>query len=262
MKPMLFLFILISGGLTVVGQNTPAKFVAHRGASYLAPENTMASILLAWELGADAAECDIMLTRDNRIVLFHDQTTGRMTGTNLKIRDTDYAVLSQLTIKPGKHNTEKFDNERIPLLENILPTIPDDRLLVIEIKTGTEILPVLMPIIQQYSRLERLSFICFDLETIIETKKYFPSVPCYYLASFRQDIRRYFDVIVQSNLDGLNLRYKIISRNLTEKCRAAGLDVWCWTVNDPVTAARLIETGVTHITTDRPAWLKNQLSRD
>ena len=57
----LFLFVITAGA-----QHTTVEkeflYVAHRGASYLAPENTLASIQLAWELGADAAECDVMLT--------------------------------------------------------------------------------------------------------------------------------------------------------------------------------------------------------
>ena len=44
-----------------------------------------------------------------------------------------------------------------------------------------------------------------------------------------------------------------------EQCKAAGLDVWCWTVNDPETARKMKQMGVTAVTTDRPAWLKENL---
>ena len=51
--------------------------VAHRGASHVAPENTLAAYVLAWELLADAAECDVHLTSDGRVVVIHDPTSGR-----------------------------------------------------------------------------------------------------------------------------------------------------------------------------------------
>ena len=49
--------------------------VAHRGASYDAPENTLPAFKLAWEQGADAIEGDFFLTKDNQIVCIHDKTT-------------------------------------------------------------------------------------------------------------------------------------------------------------------------------------------
>ena len=48
------------------------EIIAHRGASYPAPENTVAASKLAWELGADAVEADIHLSRDNKIMCIHD----------------------------------------------------------------------------------------------------------------------------------------------------------------------------------------------
>ena len=67
-------FILISFVMNSFAQNT---FIAHRGASYLAPENTVASAKLAWELGADAVEVDVYLSKDNRVMVIHDKDTKR-----------------------------------------------------------------------------------------------------------------------------------------------------------------------------------------
>ena len=67
---IIFALLLVSGILAQDPTSTlNFSFVGHRGASYLAPENTLASIELAWELGADAAECDLMLTSDHRVIL-------------------------------------------------------------------------------------------------------------------------------------------------------------------------------------------------
>lgn len=237
----------------------PIIFIGHRGASYLAPENTLASLRLAWELGAEAAECDVMLTSDKEVVLFHDKNTKKLCGENHEVSETPWEVLNKLAIKLRETNLPEYQGESIPLLADVLEILPDDRMLVIEIKTGPEILPFLKEIIGQHWKSGKISFIAFDFETIRGAKILFPDVPCYYLSSFRSDVNKRMDALVESGLDGLDLRYPIIDEPLMERCKDAGLEVWCWTVNDAKTARKMKTMGVTAVTTDRPRWLKEQL---
>jgi len=237
----------------------PFLYVGHRGASYLAPENTLASIRLAWELGADGAECDVMLTSDQKVVLFHDDNTKKLTGQSFTIKEATWEELKTLIVIPRETNYPEYTHEHIPLLEDVLAYIPDDRMLVIEIKTGPEILPLLYEVIAQHWKRGKISFIAFDFETIKQTKDLYPEIPCYYLSSFKPDFNNHFDAIVESKLDGVDLRYNIIDHELVEKCNESGLDVWCWTVNEPDVALQMREAGVTAVTTDRPAWLKSSL---
>ncbi|NCB09561.1 MAG: glycerophosphodiester phosphodiesterase, partial [Bacteroidia bacterium] len=69
-----FTLIFILFVLTSFSQNT---IIAHRGASFDAPENTVASAKLGWEQGADAVEIDIYLSKDNRVMVIHDKDTKR-----------------------------------------------------------------------------------------------------------------------------------------------------------------------------------------
>jgi len=240
----------------------PLSYVGHRGASYLAPENTLASIQLAWELGADGAECDVMLTADQKVVVFHDKNTKKLTDENYAIKEATWEQLKPLTVIPRESNRPEYSHETIPLLEDLLATIPEDRMLVIEIKTGPEILPFLQKVIEKHWKRGNISFIAFNFETIRQTKTLYPDVPCYYLSSFRADLNKHMDTILEAKLDGVDLRYTIIDAKLMERCKASGLDVWCWTVNDPETARKMRELGVTAITTDRPAWLKVSLQTE
>jgi len=241
------------------GAAHPFAYVAHRGASYLAPENTLASIKLAWELGADGAECDVLLTADDRVVLFHDKSTRKLTGENLNIKESTWEQLKTLVIIPRESNRPEYTNETIPLLEDVLGTIPEDRMLVIEIKTGPEILPHLQKVITEHWKSGKISFIAFDFETIRQAKLLYPEVPCYYLSMLKPDFNKHFEAAIESGLDGFDLRHNIIDKDLMNRCRAAGLDVWCWTVNDPETAIKMKQLGVSAVTTDRPAWLKKSL---
>lgn len=257
---ILFTLLLISFQNVLHGQaETKLSFVAHRGASYLAPENTLASILLAWDLGADAAECDVMLTSDQQVILCHDKNTKKLTGESYVVSETPWEQLSQLHVKTRESHLPEYKNEKIPLLKDVLTTIPEDRMLVIEIKTGAKILPYLQACIASHWKRGKISFIAFDFETIVATKSLYPHVPCYYLSSFKKDAKKHFDLALEKGLDGMNLHHRLIRRSLVKKCNSAGLDVWCWTVNDPDTARKMENMGVSAITTDRPAWLKQQI---
>lgn len=257
-----YLPFLILTPLILLSQLLPAQsplFVGHRGASYLAPENTLASFELAWELGAAAAECDVMLTADQQVIVFHDKKGKRLTGTDFVVKETDYHEISDLPILLKDSNLEKYAGQTIPLLSEVLTTVPPDRTLVIEIKTGPEIMPYLKEVIAAHWKSGNIAFISFDFDAILAAKASYPEVPCYYLSVFKRDVDSKTEKIIAGGLDGVNLRYRIIDKNLVEKYNKAGLDVWCWTVNDTAEARELVKTGVSAITTDRPVWLKDQV---
>ena len=193
----------------------------------------------------------------------HDHIWGcnrkKLTGKNYDIKDTPWEQLKPLVIIPRETNMPEYKHETIPLLKDVLQAIPENRMLVIEIKTGPEILPYLKIVLDQHWNSGRISFIAFDFETIKQAKALYPEVPCYYLSMFKSDVNKQFDAAVESGLDGLDLRHAIIDQKLMDKCEEAGLDVWCWTVNDPKDARKMRSMGVTAVTTDRPAWLKKQM---
>ena len=72
--------------------------VAHRGASALAPENTLAAFNAALELGVEVIESDIRLTRDGALILGHDASLIRLTGRDERIADLDLATLQTITV--------------------------------------------------------------------------------------------------------------------------------------------------------------------
>ena len=90
------------------------EIMGHRGASYDAPENTMASFRLAWEQHADACELDVHLSKDQKVVVIHDKTTKRLAGVDKPVVDQTFDELRQLDV--GRWKNERFTNERIPLL--------------------------------------------------------------------------------------------------------------------------------------------------
>lgn len=234
-------------------------FIAHRGASYLAPENTVAAAKLAWELGADAVEIDIHLSSDKRTMVHHDHSTKRQTGVDLKIKETSSEELRKLDA--GSFKDEKYKGEKIPFLEEILETVPKGKTLVVEIKCESDILPYLKQVIQASGKKKQVTFIAFNWETIVKTKALFPKNDCYWLSSSRETIDSKIEEAASAKI-GLDLGYGAIDKALMERAKELKIDVLCWTVDQPDTARKMKELGVSGITTNRPAWLKQQLESE
>jgi glycerophosphoryl diester phosphodiesterase len=106
--------------------------IAHRGASGYRPENTIESFRYAWELGAKHIECDLRYTKDNRIVIFHDDCVDRTTDGFGRLEDYTYEELIQLDA--GKWFKPEYSGVRIPLLEELFEAAPKDALFTLELK--------------------------------------------------------------------------------------------------------------------------------
>lgn len=247
----IFLFVMCSAIANA------QEYIAHRGASYLAPENTIASNKLAWELGADAVEVDIHLSKDNKVMVIHDGDTKKVSGQYLKVGETSSKILRKLDV--GSFKGEAYKGEKIPFLKEAIDIIPPGKKLVIELKSRTEVIPWMKKVIQKSHKADQLVFICFDLETILTTKRTFPENACYWLCGNKEELMKNIKGITESGIDGLDLKYSIIDDEVMDEANKYKLDVIAYTVNDPAEAKRLINLGVKGITTDRPAWLKKQI---
>ena len=229
------------------------EIIAHRGASSAAPENTLASVALAWQMGADAVEVDVHLSKDNRIVAIHDPSTARTSGTDLEVASTTAASLRRLDV--GSHKHRRFAGERIPFLQEVMDIVPPGRRLFVEIKCGPDILSALEDVIGHSGKRDQVVIIGFDLDTVRAAKKILPDVPVYWLcdtAFWRPLDRRLVEQARLSGIDGLDVRWFGITRRFVSAVRAAGLDLYAWTVNSPLDAVRLRRLGVDGITTNRP----------
>lgn len=132
--------------------------LGHRGVPLLHQENTLAGLRRALELGIDGVEFDVFKTRDGRIVVFHDEDTERLTGVKGNITAMTWDEVSRLRIQRridmGDDRLIEYpDEERIPLLEEVLEEFRGKLLMNIEMKayapnwgrrhTGTEVARVI-----------------------------------------------------------------------------------------------------------------------
>ncbi len=132
--------------------------LGHRGIPLLHQENTISGFRRAVELGIDGVEFDVFTTRDNRVVLFHDEDTERLTGVKGRITEMTWDEVSRLRIQRrldmgGGDSIAYAKEERIPLLEEVLDEFGGKLLMNVEMKaykphwsrrhTGTEVARVI-----------------------------------------------------------------------------------------------------------------------
>lgn len=256
-------------GLSMTSFAAGVEIVAHRGASYDAPENTLVSVNLGWQQNADAVEIDIRLSSDGRIVAFHDKTTKRTAGgEDIPLSGRTFADLRRLDA--GSWKNAKFAGERIPTLDEILQTIPDGKRLFIEIKTGPEILPELERVLDAAGkRPEQTPLISFSYETMEAAKRRFPGLKMYWIVELKRDestgqwtptAQELAAKAKQAGLDGIDFgNSPAVDAEFVRTIKDAGLEVYVWTVNDAEKARHFRDIGVMGITTDRPGWLREQL---
>lgn len=225
--------------------------IAHRGASAYAPENTVASVKLGWEIGGDAVEVDVQFSLDQNIVVIHDDDTERTSGEKIVVRE---ATLGQLkTLDFGRWKGEKYKGERIPTLSEIVALVPRGKKLFVEIKSDLSLVPILEREFKDNPKLDHLFFMAFDYETITAVKKLFPQNKAYWLCSdLPENPQAVLEKVKHAGLDGLDVDYSLITRKLMSMANELDLEILCWTVNDPKKARELSTLGVSGITTDIP----------
>ena len=262
--------------MSIVTVSLPAvEIVAHRGASYDAPENTMAATRLAWQQQADAVETDIYLGKDGKIIVFHDKTAKR-TGGGRDVLIGDLTQAEARSLDAGGWKAPQFKGEKVPLLEEQIQSIPAGKRLLVEIKVGPEIVPELKRVFAATGGNERnITVISFNFDSLVEVRKQLPTLKTLWLvghpapnakpaptAKPPPSVAEMIRAAKTAKLTGLDLQHTWpLTPADVKAIREAGLELHVWTVNDVTVAKHWRDLGVASITTDRPAWLREQLQR-
>lgn len=270
--PLRSLAFLVMSSVTI--PLAAVDIVGHRGASHDAPENTMAATRLAWEQKADAVETDIYLGKDGRIIVFHDKTAKRTGGRDVAIADLTQSEAR--TLDAGSWKGPQFKGEKVPLLEEQIRSIPPGRRLLVEIKVGPEIVPELKRVLAATGADERsITVISFNYDSLVAVRRQLPALKTLWLVGHPSPqaaksptakppptVAEMIARARAATFTGLDLQYTwpLTPADL-KAIRDAGLELHVWTVNDVAVAKRWREFGVASITTDRPAWLREQLQR-
>lgn len=251
-------------------QANAQNIVAHRGASYDAPENTVAAMKLAFEQGADGVEADFYLTSDGHIICCHDQDTKRTAGVQHVIVGTPLEVLRKLDV--GSWKNEKYRGEKMPTFDEIAAVIPSDKKFIIELKTGPEIVaPLKEALAKTDLRDDQILIICFNEKTVAECKKVLPNLKCHWLTGYKQDeksgewtpsLGEVVATLERSHADGLGSQGEmkhVDAEFLEDLCDEGHCEFHVWTIDDPKVARYYQKLKPWGITTNRPGFIREQL---
>ena len=250
---------------------TKPLIIAHRGASALAPENTLAAFHRAIEDGAEGIEFDVRLAGDGVPVVFHDfslQRIGRRAG---KVADFTSAELENLDIgtwfnlkNPHRAN-EEFSAETVPAFARLLDFLKDYKgLLYVELKCfeseTVSLTEAVCAMIRKSKFLPQIKLKSFNLKAIAHAKKILPEATTVALfqpkfPAFLRGKTHLIEKAADAGADELSLHYSLATRKMIERARARNFPVTIWTADNPAWVKRARELDLQAIITNNPARL-------
>lgn len=210
----------------------------HRGASGLAPENTLASFARAVALGVDGVELDVRLTSDGEVVVLHDERLERTTNGAGLVCETPYRALRRLDAGGG---------EKVPTLGEVFDLVPPHIAVNVELKAAGTALAVVDLLAQTRHPLLVSSF---DHVELARFHSAMPQVACAPLAArWRKGL-----VAVAGSLDAgcINLAERIATPRRLASIAEGGFGCLVYTVDNAVGAERLRAMGAAGVFTNRP----------
>ncbi|WP_232368982.1 glycerophosphodiester phosphodiesterase [Alteromonas sp. BL110] len=225
---------------------------AHRGASKVAPENTLKAFKLAFEQDADGIEFDTY-QHDSGIIVFHDRTLKRRARETGYLLDTPWQSLKQMDIGDGEH---------IPSLSQSLQCVPNDKWCNIEIKHLNDVhswvKDVKKAIKQSSISTDKLLISSFNHHWLKAVTLLWPEVKIGALtASYELDCTASARAL---SAYSVNIALDAVNKQFVQTALQEGFDVFVYTVDEPRDMLMLKEWGVTGIFTNLPNVALNTLS--
>lgn len=229
------------------------KVWAHRGASGYAPENTLPAFQKAIEMGADGIELDVQLTRDQQVVVIHDETIDRVSDGSGKVADYKLEQLRQFNYNKTHPEYEHAD---IPTLEEVLELIKPTKLIInIELKTGVNFYEGIerktLELVKQYEMEDRIIYSSFNHYSVMKIKELCPTAKTGLL-----DMDGIYHIAEYAKNMGVNALHPWICntqyQNFVKEAKEHGLKVHVWTVNTEDDMRRMIDMGVDAMITNYP----------
>ncbi len=235
------------------------KVWAHRGASGSAPENTLPAFEMAIEQGADGVEFDVQLTRDDHVVVIHDETLERTTDGHGWVADHSLDDLKKLDASAGLAG---FAGVRIPTLAELFDLVKDaDLRLNVELKNSR--IPYqgmeerVLGLIDQLGVADRVVISSFDHNSLRGLAESGTTLPLGVLYS--DPLWRPWNYATKLGASALHPSLSATRPKVVERSHEAGLEVNVWTVNEPEEIERVAELGVDALITNYPARAREVL---
>lgn len=238
-----------------IGFQNKIDITAHRGASNIAPENTMAAIKQAVQLGADFAEIDVQQTKDGVLILCHDTDLKRVAGLDKKVWEVTYEEIKKLEV--GSWFSEEFRGEKIPTLEEVLSYANGKIKLNIELKKEKQredLEEKVVQLIQKYNFQNQCLVSSFGYDILMQVKNLDSKIKTLYNVAFA-----YGEFYHLDKIDAYSVEASSITQKAVFEIHEKGKQIFAWTVNSKNSMKRLINMGIDNIITDNVTEAKEML---
>ena len=254
------IFAGIAGYRMLDDVSTPdhTTVTAHRGASSGAPENTLASVLLAIEEKANWVEIDVQETSDGQVVVVHDSDLKKIGGSPLKVEESTAEELRQIDI--GSWFDPKYQDQRVPLLSEVLATAKGRIGVNIELKyygkkPNQNLEAKVVAIVEEVEMASDVIIMSLKQAAVEKIHELRPDWTIGLLTAVA------VGDLTRSNVDFLAVNTGLATRSFVRSAHNAGKQVFVWTVNDPAMMSTVIGRGVDSIITDKPALARSVLEQ-
>lgn len=249
------LIVLAMGQLVWVAhsfdEREQVKIAAHRGASWDAPENSLAAIEKAIVQGSDYIELDVQQTSDGTLVLLHDRDLLRVAGDPRTIWNISYEELT--TLDAGSWFAPDFAGQRVPTLAEAVAFIDGRAGLYLEVKTAAAMPTLVEDTVRELQRLdviENTIIAALSPRVLDQVRELEPRLRTSLL------VHTAIGVLPAHRYDALSLRDALITADQVRAARRGDYELHVWTVNNRRDMHRYIDMGVDTIITDVPALLR------
>ncbi len=222
-----------------------SKIFAHRGFSGKYPENTMLAFKKAVEIGVDGIELDIHLTKDNVLVIIHDEDIKRTCDGEGLVRDFTYDELKKFDASAGYRGVYGFNG--IPTLKEYFELVKDTPVITnIELKTGIFEYPTIekrvIDMISQYGLEDKIILSSFNHYTILRCQEIAPDIKRGFLSE--SWLINYGAYTKANGAQCCHPIHFFLTEDTVEEMHDAGCEINTWTVNEYDDIKRLAALGV------------------
>ena len=222
-----------------------SKIFAHRGFSGKYPENTMLAFRKAVEIGVDGIEFDVHLTKDNEVVIIHDEDIKRTCNGEGLVKDMTLAELKKFDASATFKGV--YGKNEIPTLREYFELIKStDVITNIELKTGVYEYPTIeqrvIDLVREYGLEKKIIFSSFNHFTVKRCEELAPEIKRGFLTGdWLVDFGRYTK---ERNVQCCHPWHITLSQAVVDEMHKAGCEINTWTVNEYADIERLSAMGV------------------
>ena len=225
---------------------------AHRGNPAKSPENTIPAFISGIEIGADWIELDVRKAKDGKLVVIHDDNTGRVGDINLDVSSSTYSEL--LKVDAGvlcRQSNPGCPQGKIPLLSEVIALIKTQRKTRMSIQPKQCLVSEIISLVEAMDAVEWVGFNDGNLDWMTEVKSINRNIPVFWdvYAGERDEIVRTAET---QGFESVVMHESFVTHEIISALHDAGISAGAWTVNQPEEMRRFFGMGIARLYTDDP----------